>query len=99
MTIGNQFCLLTSTVSVLTSSLFHPSVCHRDVSKSTILDMLREAALDSTSLLSDRLLAANTWRQFSQKYFHQYELEAAREVLNILHLAVSESSSLEGLSR
>lgn len=59
--------------------------------------MLKEATLHCTSLLSHRIHAANEWRRFSRKHSQASEFEAAREVLNLLDLAVSESSSLNGL--
>lgn len=60
--------------------------------------MLRDATLDSASPTFLRVSAAYWWKTHARKYLHASELDAARESLNLLELAVTESASLEGLS-
>lgn len=60
--------------------------------------MLRDATQPSPCPISQRILAANRWRYFSRKFAHPSELEAARETLKLLDLAVSQSSSLQNIS-
>lgn len=60
--------------------------------------MLREAILHPLSPTSDRLQGANAWSGLCQTHAHPSELEAAKETLKLIDLAVTESSSLEGIS-
>lgn len=62
------------------------------------MDLLREATFHAPSVITDRISAANYWRKYSRKYAHATELEAAKQTINLLDLAVSQSASLEGLS-
>lgn len=48
--------------------------------------------------MSDRIYAANQWRNLAVRYNHSSQLDAARETLNLLDLAVAESTTLEGVS-
>lgn len=60
--------------------------------------MLKEATRHPLSGTSQRLTAAYKWKTISRKYGRSSELEATREILNLLDLAVAESSSLEVLA-
>lgn len=63
-----------------------------------VIEMLQEATLHSWSTTGDRIHAANVWRKTSHTHAHPSELEAIRETLNLLDLAVAETASLEGVS-
>lgn len=64
-----------------------------------IFGFLQEAVLHSLSPTAARIGAANVWRALAQKRAHPSELQAMKETLVLLDLAVVESASLEVHSR
>ncbi len=73
----------------------HRLICviSRDIAIDNIIAMVKEATLPSVATIRDRIYAANWWRHLAEKYRHSSQLDAARETLNLLDLAVAESTT------
>lgn len=69
------------------------------VAVNEVVELLQEAAHHSLSATSERTRAANRWRMISSAIGHPSQLEAVKITLNLMDLAVAESTSLESLSR
>lgn len=63
-----------------------------------IISLVKEATHTSPASIRDRMRGADAWRHLARKHGDLSELKAAREILNLLDLAVAESASLESLS-
>lgn len=63
-----------------------------------IINLVREATQASIASIENRIDAAVTWIILARRYEDASQLEATKEILNLLDLAVAESASLESLS-
>lgn len=59
---------------------------------------MQEGARHAMSSANDRVVAAPGWRLMARDFESESELEAVKTTLNLMDLAVAESSSLEDVS-